>query len=214
MECKVAIGMMHDYLDGELSHDHVSLLKSHMVSCPSCSNHFEQLEKTDASAYLVFEVMESEAKYDQAASEQLQAKILANITPRKKQRNGVIKYVYRHPFVAAAIIFCVVMLTGLLASWGGQTDLVISIAPEDIDQLVIEQGTIIVPEGARLSGNLTVEKGHLEVRGEVIGNITVVDGDMLLASTGKIVGQVKEINQTLDWFWFKISSVFNNLTAN
>lgn len=51
MECKVAIGMMHDYFDGDLTRQGTMDLKGHMSTCPACLARFEQLEKTEAMTF-------------------------------------------------------------------------------------------------------------------------------------------------------------------
>ncbi len=212
MDCKVAKGMMHSYLDGELPREEIFLLREHVSSCPSCSKHLDELEKTDAAVYMAFETMKAESKYDEAASSELYNRIMMQIPNKKKKKSNFIRKLYKYPLLTAAVVFLIVIAGGLFSPWGDNKEMKLSVSNADSQQLVLEGNTVIVPEGAHISGNLIVENGKVEVRGEVEGNITVVDGSMMLASTGKIAGEVKEIDQALDWFWYKIISAFSGLT--
>lgn len=207
MNCNVAIVWMHDYLDGELPREDIVTLKSHLLSCPACRSRFEQLEKTDAAAFLTLEAIKPAAEYDQKASEQLTQRIMQQLPKQKsKQRNGIVRFIYRYPGVTAAAVFALVMLGSFFTMWEEDSKLIV--AGEDLQQVIIEGNTVIVPEGAHLTGNLTVENGRAEVKGEVDGNVTVIDGSLNLASTGHIAGQSRTIDQALDWFWYKVTQTF------
>lgn len=208
MECKVAISKIHDYLDGELPQDEINKLKTHLGSCSACRQRFEQLEKTDAAVMLALSAAAPTANYDASSSRQLTERIMQQLPKHQsKQRNGFVRFIYRYPGITAAALFLLVVIGSFLASWQGDTMLVIS--GDDLQQLVIEGNTVIVPEGVHVAGNLTIENGSIEVLGEVEGNVTVIDGNMVLASTGHIAGQSRTIDQALDWFWYKIMSAFD-----
>ncbi|WP_141504517.1 zf-HC2 domain-containing protein [Paenibacillus luteus] len=207
MNCNVAIVWMHDYLDGELPREDIVTLKSHLLSCPACRSRFEQLQKTDAAAFQTLEALKPAADYDLKASEQLTERIMQQL-PKKRsnQRNRIVRFIYRYPGVTAAAVFVLVMLGSFFTMWEEDTKLIV--AGEDLQQVIIEGNTVIVPEGAHLTGNLTVENGTAEVKGEVDGNVTVIDGTLNLASTGHIAGQSRTIDQALDWFWYKVTQTF------
>jgi len=210
MNCNVATVWMHDYLDGDLSLEDTAKLKAHLQACPSCQSRYEQLEKTEAAAFQAVHSHDAIARYDRAASAQLTERIMAQLPKsRSKQRTGLIRYIYRYPGVAAAAIFFLVMLGSFLMSWQEDTNLIIT--GQDLSQLTIEGNKVIVPEGAHLTGNLTIENGEAIVMGEVDGNVTVIDGTLNLASTGHIAGQSKTIDQALDWFWYKVTQTFGGL---
>ncbi|MDQ8734201.1 zf-HC2 domain-containing protein [Paenibacillus sp. LHD-38] len=207
MNCNVAIVWMHDYLDGELPREDIVTLKSHLLSCPACRSRFEQLQKTDAAAFQTLEAIKPAADYDRKASEQLTQRIMQQLPKKQnKQRNRAVRFIYRYPGVTAAAVFVLVMLGSFFTMWEEDTKLII--AGEDLQQVIIEGNTVIVPEGAHLTGNLTVENGVAEVKGEVDGNVTVIDGSLNLASTGHIAGQSRTIDQALDWFWYKVTQTF------
>ncbi|OMF22088.1 anti-sigma factor [Paenibacillus sp. FSL H8-0548] len=207
MNCNVAIVWMHDYLDGELPREDIVTLKSHLLSCPACRSRFDQLQKTDAAAFHTLEALKPTADYDKKASEQLTERIMQQL-PKKRsnQRNRIVRFIYRYPGATAAAVFILVMLGSFFTMWEGDTKLIV--AGEDLQHVIIEGNTVIVPEGVHLTGNLTVENGIAEVKGEVDGNVTVIDGSLNLASTGHIAGQIRTIDQALDFFWYKVTQTF------
>jgi hypothetical protein len=58
---------------------------------------------------------------------------------------------------------------------------------------------------------LTVENGKTQIYGDVQGNLTVIDGSLYQASTAHISGQVKSIDQAMDWIWYKITNMFSDV---
>ncbi len=208
MECKVAIVKIHEYLDGELSRDESEKLKAHMEVCSACKSRFEQLEKVDAAMYHAFEAAKPTVHYNANA---LTARIMQQVpkSPSKKKK-GIVRLLYRYPGITAAAIFLLVMFGSFAASWQQDAKLMISV--EDVQKLVVDGKTVIVPEGVHVTGDLIVENGSIEVFGEVEGNVTVIDGKMVLASTGHIAGQSKIIDEALGWFWYKVTSAFGGMS--
>ncbi|CAM4359975.1 zf-HC2 domain-containing protein [Paenibacillus alkaliterrae] len=207
MNCNVAIIWMHDYLDGELPREDIVTLKAHLLSCPACRGRLEQLQKTDAAAFQSLEAIKPAAEYDKKASEQLTERIMQQLPKQKsEQRSGIVRLIYKYPGVTAAAVFALVMLGSFLTMWEEDAKLIVS--GEDLQQIIIEGNTVIVPEGVHLTGNLTVENGVADVKGEIDGNVTVIDGTLNLASTGYIAGQSRTIDRALDWFWYKVTQTF------
>lgn len=210
MECKVAIVKIHDYLDGELPREEITELKTHLKSCSACSERLEQLEKADAAAFAAWESVKPAAQLSSAASADLKNRIMAQLPkPKNNERNRFIRILYRYPGLTAAAVFLLVMLGSFFSSWDQDARMIVS--GEDLQHVVINGNTVIVPEGVKVTGNLTVENGRVEVQGSVDGNVTVIDGSMVLASTGHIAGQSRTIDQALDWFWYKVTSAFGGV---
>lgn len=210
MECKVAIGKIHLYLDGELPREDTIELQSHLKTCQACSTRFEQLESADAAAYTAMEAVKPFTKLDKASSQQLKERIMSQLPKQKnKERSRFVRMLYRYPGITAAAVFLLVMMGSLFASWEEDSKMIVS--GEDLQHVVIDGNTVIVPEGVAIAGNLTVENGKVEVLGTVDGDVTVIDGSMVLASTGHIAGQSRTIDQALDWFWYKVTSVFGGV---
>ncbi|MFC6335201.1 zf-HC2 domain-containing protein [Paenibacillus septentrionalis] len=212
MNCKVAIEFIHQYLDGELENHQHEQLNTHLKQCESCMKTYEQLERTDAlSRFALQSSMANERKPAEVSN--LKQSILAQLpsTRSTQSKARFVRWLYRYPGLTAAAVFLAVMVISMFASWDQDAKLVISGSQEDLQYIVIEGNTVIVPEGIELTGDLVVENGIVEVKGAVSGDVTVIDGQMVLASTGHIAGQSKVIDQALDWFWYKVTSSFSDV---
>ena len=93
--------------------------------------------------------------------------------------------------------------------WNQHDTLVVKV--DDLEQVVINGRDVVVPEGKTVHGNLTVENGTLQVYGAVEGDLIIIDGSVLQASTAHISGNVIQVNQMIDWIWYKISSFIGSL---
>jgi len=208
MECKVAIQAIHLYLDGELDIDQFKQLEAHMNNCAGCKQQYEQLEKTDAMTQFAMHAPVMNTARSERDIADLKSAILSQLPTKKQTRSNArfIRWLYRYPGLTAAAMFIVVMFISVFASWDQDNKLVISGSQEDLQYIVINGNTVIIPEGSQLTGDLVVENGIVEVKGAVDGNVTVIDGKMVLASTGHIAGQSKIIDQALDWIWYKVTS--------
>ncbi|AKG36470.1 zf-HC2 domain-containing protein [Paenibacillus durus] len=201
MECKLAVSMMHDYLDDDLPGQQQRDLKEHLLSCPDCRAKFKELEQTDM---LLFSLMHQSP----VVSDELVGRIMGSLPPSKKERR-FIAWIKKHPALTAASVFLLVMLMSSVTLWKQDGQLVVK--GSDLDQVVIKGDTVTVPSGKRVSGDLTVENGKTQVYGEVNGNVTVIDGSLYQASTAHISGQVKSIDQALSWFWYKVTNMFSDV---
>ncbi|WP_028558978.1 zf-HC2 domain-containing protein [Paenibacillus pinihumi] len=216
MECNVAIVMMHDYLDDELPREDKIKLKEHMKICPSCQQRFDQLQRTEAFTHsamisgLSESRMESSWRSEQAVSA-LTSSIMQQMPLVRRRKHGFVDWVRRHPGLTAAAVFLFVMLTSFFAMWDQGTELIVKGAGEDLQRIIIDGDTVIVPRGVQIHGDLTIENGTADIQGEVMGNLTVIDGSLKMASTAKIVGENREINQALDWLWYKVSKTVSGL---
>ncbi|UUZ82092.1 polymer-forming cytoskeletal protein [Paenibacillus sp. P26] len=96
--------------------------------------------------------------------------------------------------------------------WDEDQDLLVK--GQDLQSVVIQGHTVLVPEGKTVAGDLTVEKGQVQVDGEVKGNVTVIDGSVNMASTAKISGQVKQIDEAFSWLWYKMNIWVSEVSGN
>jgi len=199
MDCKVAALWIHEYLDGELSRDRAEQLQSHMRECPACRAHFDSLARTESFVRAVPAV---------CAPDGLGSKIMAGL-PKRRRPAAWAGFVRRHPGMAAAALFVAVMLSSFAAMWNHDNQLTVS--GPDLENVVVEGTTVVVPEGKVVSGDLTIVNGSVRVLGEVRGNLTVIDGDIMLASTAHIAGRTEKIDRAIDWAWYKVRSWFGAL---
>lgn len=201
MECKLAVSMMHDYLDDDLPDQQQRELKEHLLSCPDCRVKFKELEQTDM---LMFSLMH----HNPVASDELVSRIMDSLPNPKKERR-FITWIKRYPALTAASLFLVVMLMSTVTFWSPDRQLVVR--GVDLDQVIIKGDTVIVPSGKIITGDLTVENGKAQVYGDVDGNVTVIDGSLYQASTAHISGQVKSIDQAVSWLWYKVTNMFSEV---
>lgn len=202
MECKQAASLMHDYLDGDLAQDQALELNSHLDACPSCMQQYKQLEQTNM---MLFAAMKSSVP---SASDELVEQIMRKI-PKPRKQQVWLKWVKHHPALTAAAVFLLVMVFSTLSIWKSDDQLIVK--GPSLDQVKIEGHTVIVPKGTKIAGDLTVENGDTKVYGEVEGNLTVIDGALYQASTAKISGDAKTIDQALDWLWYRITNTFSEV---
>lgn len=194
MNCKEAILLMHDYLDGDLTGPEAAQLKKHLIGCPSCQERYSKLEKAGA--------LVSSLKPVYAPSHMTTAAIMQSL-PAPAKRSAWMKWPRRHPAASVAAIFFMVMLGSFLTMWNEDTQLVVH--GSDLEQVVIKGNTVVVPEGHTVQGNLIVENGQIEVSGKINGNLVVIDGNYALASTAQISGDITSVNQAVEWIWFKLN---------
>ncbi|MCM3786266.1 zf-HC2 domain-containing protein [Neobacillus mesonae] len=199
MDCKETTSLMHDYLDDDLSLSQRNGLESHLSTCPDCRMRFKELEQTDMLLYAM-------RHYSPSASDELTDRIVSAV-PQPKKQQPWLKWIKRHPALTAAAIFVIVMFSSTIGFWDQNNQLIVR--GDDLDQIVIEGNNVIVPEGKSITGNLTVENGVAKVYGNVEGNLTVIDGQYMTASTAHISGQIKSIDQALDWIWYKFTDIVN-----
>lgn len=200
MKCNAAIAYMHDYLDRELSPEQTKELQAHLAVCPECRERLEALEKTDA---LIRSVPKPANAPDYMAY-----RIMKSL-PKTRSTKTWTTWVRRHPAMSAAAMFLVVMVSSFVAMWNQSQQLTVRGA--DLEHVVIEGNKVIVPAGQKVAGDLTIENGVAEVLGDVQGNLTIIDGNVTLASTAHIAGKIKTIDRAVDWAWYKVTSWFDTI---
>ncbi len=200
MKCKEAIIFIHEYMDGDLNEQGRTELRQHLTDCIACRQRMDQYTRTTA---LIRSMPRTKVP------EHLTNSIMQAL-PGTSKRTAWTRWVRQHPAVTAAVLFIAVMLMSLVSMWDGDNRLMVR--GNDLDQLVITKDQVIVPEGHTINGDLYVENGRLVVEGQVNGNLVVVDGQLNLASTALIGGEHSEINQTIDWLWFKMGEWMEAVT--
>ncbi|WNQ11783.1 zf-HC2 domain-containing protein [Paenibacillus aurantius] len=199
MDCKQAVREMHEFLDGTLTGPKAAALKEHMLSCPDCRLVFQQLETTDA---LVKSMPRPSAPDD------LTDRIMGAL-PQSRKKASWLQWVKRHPAISVASVFLLVMVSSFLSLWNEDTQMTVKGA--NLDQLVIKGDTVYLPAGHKVNGDLMVKRGKIQVDGELNGNLIVIDGTYALASTAKISGETRVIDQALQWLWFEMNEMVGGL---
>lgn len=183
---------MHHYLDGDISEEHVQELKEHLPKCSECEKHFRELKKTT--------VLVQGSSFIKAPDD-FTAKVMANL-PKQKKRVKVNRWLKNHPLLSAASLFIVLMAGSILFSWDQENQFSYS----NYADLIVENGTVIVPEGEVIAGDLVVRNGKVQIEGEVHGDVTVINGEQYLAAAGKVTGEISEVNEIFEWIWYHVKS--------
>lgn len=191
------IQYMHEYLDEELSAEKEKILREHLQSCPDCQTYLHELKRSIA-------LLKSTSNIQ--APSGFTANVMASL-PKEKKRAGFQRWVRRHPFFTAAAMFFLLMGSSFFSSWN--EDHQFSVSKQS--NLIIENDTVIVPRGEIVEGDVLVRNGKLKIEGEVKGNVTVINGEIIngdhyLASAGHVSGEIKEVNEIFDWLWYRIKT--------
>ncbi|MET1014847.1 MAG: anti-sigma factor [Paenisporosarcina sp.] len=195
---------MHEYLDGEISREHELELKSHLQTCPSCQQHMQELSKVVAFVQSASHI---------SAPNGFTTGVTARL-PKEHSRAGMKRWLHSHPMLIAAAMFMVVMSATLFSSFNDDQHFSFTKQPN----LIVEGEKVIVPAGETIEGNLVVKNGDLQIDGEVNGDVTVINGDIIngneyMASTANVTGEIKEINQVFDWLWYKMKGGAKDLMS-
>ncbi|TLS48241.1 anti-sigma factor [Paenibacillus antri] len=199
MDCREALPLIHEYLDGDLERDRAEALRLHMRGCASCTTTFAEFERTEALV---------RALDEPATPPHLSASIMAALPPMRANRSWA-RWMRKHPAATAAAAFLLIMVSSFFSLWNQGSQL--AVRGDDLEGIVIEDGKVIVPQGARMEGDLVVENGTVQVDGDLEGDLIVIDGNVALASTAHISGRVQEVDRALDYIWFKLGEWFGGM---
>jgi anti-sigma factor RsiW len=193
MSCQSYQHAIQEYIDDVLDDQGLIRLQEHLATCVNCRQELGSFQKT---MLLVKGQSQLKAPSDFVST-------VMDRLPKENRWELLKKWMKAHPTLVAAALFLILMTSSFMTMWtDGQNNFYVS-AP-NMDQLQVDhtKGTVIVPDGEVIHGDLIVRNGNVEVRGEVIGDVIVTDGRIYLASSAHIVGQVQEIDQFLNWAWY------------
>jgi hypothetical protein len=192
VNCKEALYLTHEHLDLGLKNKDLLNLHSHFEQCSSCKTKHQDLlslEKTVRSIY------SSQEHVD------LKPKIMSMLPSSKKTKWNTLSWLHNYPGLSVAVLFCMVMFSSFIWIWNQDREF--AVKTNELDKIIIEGQTIIVPQNQVIEGDIIVHNGNLQVEGEVHGDLIVMDGKILLASTAQFTGQSLEIDQVSQWLWYK-----------
>jgi len=187
------IAYMHDFLDEDISDESEQELREHLQTCPACEQHFKELKKAIAFVQSTAHIK---------APDHFTAGIMANL-PKENKKIEVNRWLKNHPFLSAASLFLLLMAGSLFTSWNQDEQFSFSKQPN----LIVENDTVIVPEGEVVTGDIVVRNGKLQIEGEVQGDVTVINGEKYLASAGNVTGEISEVDELFEWIWYQIKTV-------
>ncbi|MCM3744857.1 zf-HC2 domain-containing protein [Sporosarcina luteola] len=191
------IHLMHAYLDGDISREEEQVLQKHLVECEHCR---EMMDELKMAALFLKDTAPVQAP------EGFVSGVMARL-PKEKSQAGFQRLLRRHPLVAAAALFLLLMSATLFSSYSNNQQFSFTKQPN----LVVEGETVVVPAGEVVKGDIVVKNGNLRIEGEVDGNVTVIHGSKYMASTAVVTGKSEEIDQAFDWLWYKIKSTIKDI---
>lgn len=194
MKCdEEIVELMHEYLDEEIDPENEMILREHLKSCKECETLFNEYKKTIA-------VVKGTSRMQ--APPNFTAKVMSSL-PKEKRKVSMQRWLRNHPLIAAASLFLVLMTGSVFSTWNQDREFSVS----KQENLVVQNGTVIVPEGEVVKGDVIVRNGELRIEGEVQGDVTVINGEQYLASAGHVTGQIEEVNEVFDWIWYHMKRI-------
>jgi anti-sigma factor RsiW len=187
------VELMHEYLDEEIDPKNEMILRDHLKSCKDCETLFNEYKKTIA-------VVKGTSRMQTPPN--FTAKVMASL-PKEKKKVSMQRWLRNHPLIAAASLFLVLMTGSVFSTWNQEREFSVS----KQENLVVQNGTVIVPEGEVVKGDVIVRNGELRIEGEVQGDVTVINGEQYLASAGHVTGQIEEVNEVFDWIWYHMKRI-------
>ncbi|GIN20625.1 MAG TPA: anti-sigma factor [Bacillus bacterium] len=181
---------MQEYMDGDLTQDKERVLKEHLQKCQDCQSHFQELKRTEALVKSVSRI---------AAPAHFTNQVMARL-PKEKNIVGVRRWFRHHPMLIAVSVFFVLMAGSLVSGWNDDQKFAFTKKPN----IIVENDTVIVPEGEVVDGDLVVKNGNIRIEGQVDGNVTIINGDKYMASAGNVTGNIDEIDEMFEWIWYKM----------
>src|SRR5574342_689747 len=143
MKCpEYVIEYMHEYLDDEIPEEHEKSLREHLQSCNDCQEYFRELNKSIA--------LVQSTSHIQAPSD-FTSKVMAGL-PKEKKKTEIQRWFRSHPMLTAASLFLALMAGSILTTWNEEHQFSVSKQPN----LVVENDTVIVPEGEVVNGDVVV----------------------------------------------------------
>ncbi|MCA1032942.1 anti-sigma factor [Bacillus timonensis] len=193
MKCSEAVTYMHMYLDEDITLEEKDTLKEHLQTCETCSHHFQELKKSIALVQSTSHIQ---------APDNFTLNVMKNL-PKEKKTTSFNRWFRNHPLLTAAAVFMILMAGSFFSMWNGDQEFSVT----KNNRLVIENNTVIVPEGERVEGDIVVKNGKIRIEGEVVGNVTIINGEKYLASAGEVTGNITEVNEAFEWLWYKLKKI-------
>ena len=194
--------LIHQYLDEDISLLEKKQFENHLIKCEECEGHLREMRKTVA-------IVQSASHIK--APDNFTSQMMSQL-PKNKKRNKWKTWLRRHPFILTAAVFFLLFVMSVSSIWNeGEKEIIVK---GDGQFIVDEQrGVVVIPAGEKITGDLIVRNGSVEVEGEVLGSITIINGEQYLASAGYVSGEIEEINRMMDWLWYQTKGFFADVSS-
>jgi anti-sigma factor RsiW len=193
------IEYMHDYLDEDITPENEEVLRSHLQTCSECRDYFNEMKKAVALVQSTSHISVSEGFTD---------RVMAQL-PKEKKQVGAKRWFKQHPLLTAASLFLLLMTGSIFASFNEDQRFAVT----KQHNLIVDGERVIVPAGKTVEGDVVVQNGDIFIKGQVNGNVTVINGEKYMAAAGKVTGQIEEIDQAFEWLWYKIKDFGKSIVS-
>ena len=129
--------------------------------------------------------------------------------PKEKKQVGAKRWFKQHPFLTAASLFILLMTGSVFASFNEDQRFAVTKQPN----LIVDGERVTVPAGKTIKGDVVVQNGDIVIKGQVDGNVTVINGEQYMAAAGNVTGQIEEIDQAFEWLWYKIKDIGKSIVS-
>jgi anti-sigma factor RsiW len=198
MQCEASTydELMNKVLDHEATPEEERLFYAHLEECDSCKQEYEILVDT---------LKELQLQTDIIAPEGFTKAVMAKL-PKEKQQFRWKRWMQHHPALTAAAIFVIFMAASVFTTFN-QEDLAVVKGQGNLEIKKADR-MVIVPKGETIKGDLVVENADVRIEGKVDGDVTVIKGNQYVASAGEVTGHSQEIEQVVEWVWYKLKTIF------
>lgn len=173
MHCQEARRLLHDRLDDAIDQEAREQLEQHLLGCSDCRSAEQSLRWTVDRLEVFTRVKAPQGFTDQVISS----------LPRTGGR-----LTSRVLSLAAALVL-------LLASPIYFSNILSHpqvICSDHQASIIQTEGGFVVPKDQIVRGNITVYRSNLLVKGQVFGDVQVVDGQLQLEAASQVTGQISE----------------------
>lgn len=193
--------LIHKYLDEEMTLLEQKQLQEHVKSCKECESHLQELKKTVA-------IVQSASHFKAPTNF---TEDVMNQLPKQPKGQKWKHWIRKHPFMITAATFFLVFIMSLSSTFDNNKEIVV----KGDGQFIVDEtrGVVIIPEGESITGDLLIRNGDIEIAGEVTGDITIINGEHLMASANQVSGEINEINQVIHWLWYETKSFFSEVVG-
>ncbi|MDR7074946.1 zf-HC2 domain-containing protein [Fictibacillus barbaricus] len=198
MQCEVSTydELMNKVLDHEATPEEERQFYAHLEECDSCKFEYEMLTDTLKELQI-----ENDIKAPAGFTKAVMAKL-----PKEKQTFKWKRWMQRHPALTAAAIFMIFMAASVFTTFN-QEELAVVKGQGNLEIKKADR-MVIVPKGETIKGDLVVKNADVRIEGKVDGDVTVIKGNQYVASAGEVTGHSQEIEQVVEWVWYKLKSIF------
>jgi anti-sigma factor RsiW len=190
--------LMNKILDSEATQEEEEIFFDHLSECPSCKEEYD---------LLVDRLKELRIQSNIKAPVGFTASVMSML-PKESGKIKWKRWMQRHPALTAAAIFMFFMAASILTTYN-QEDLAVVKGQGKLEIKNAER-LVIVPAGETIKGDLVVENADVHIEGRVEGDVIVIKGQQYMASAGEVTGHSQEIEQVVEWVWYKLKSLFTS----